>query len=151
VQHPHTGRYLLYVNYVRKDGGYGGNAVFESPRPDGPFALVQPVMNLVRLCPGPAAAAPCGSAQGGAGDFDVFVDPADGAGYVVYGANFWLSIERLAPDMLSSLGTNATWLAGPYSGSVRPADGFTRRPLSLPPLLSVLCSARRRALRCATG
>ena len=91
VQHPSSGRFLLYVNYVRKDGGYGGNAVLGADRPEGPFVMENPVMNLARLCPGPAAAPPCGEAQGGAGDYDVFVDPADGVGYIVYGANFWLS------------------------------------------------------------
>ena len=55
MQHPRTGRFLLYVNYVRKDGGYGGNAVFEAALPEGPFELKNPVMNLGRLCPGPAA------------------------------------------------------------------------------------------------
>ena len=52
VQHPRTGSFLLYVNYVRRDGGYGGNAVFEARSPVGPFVLRNPVMNLGRLCPG---------------------------------------------------------------------------------------------------
>lgn len=85
------------------------------------------MMNLGRLCPGPAASAPCGAAQGGAGDFDVFVDPADGAAYVVYGANFYLGVERLTPDMLNSTGVNATWAAGPFDGSVSP-DYFVEAP-----------------------
>ena len=127
VQHPVSKQFLLYVNYVRKDGGYGGNAVFSAKQPEGPFKLVNPVMNLARLCPGPASAEPCGKAQGGAGDFDVFVDPADGAGYIVYGANFYLSVEKLTPDLLSSTGINATWSSGPFAGSVSP-DYFVEAP-----------------------
>ena len=118
VQHPRTHGFLLYVNYVRKDGGYGGNAVLSAPAPEGPFRLENAAMNLARLCPGPAAQVPCGAAQGGAGDFDVFVDPMDGVAYIVYGANFWLSIEQLTPDMLNSTGQNASWVSGPFGGSV---------------------------------
>lgn len=53
----------------------------------------------------------------GVGDVSLFVDAADGGGYVAYAA--WLagvhgvSVERLAPDFLSSLGaTNATLSSG---------------------------------------
>jgi hypothetical protein len=92
-------------------------------------------MNLSRLCPGPAAAAPCGAAQGGAGDFDVFVDPNDpeGTAYVIYGANFYMGIEKLTPDMLAVAGgegasVNATWVGGPFGGSVSP-DYFVEAPV----------------------
>ena len=128
VQHPTTGIFLLYVNYVRSgDGGYGGNAVFEANQPEGPFTLVNPAMNISRLCPGPEALRPCGAAQGGAGDYDVFVDPADGAAYIVYSANFWLGIEELTSDMRSSTGRNASWAGGPFGGSVSP-DYFVEAP-----------------------
>ena len=127
VQHPTSMDFLLYVNYVRKDGGYGGNAVFRAERPEGPFSLVNPVMNLSRLCPGPAAMEPCGETQGGAGDFDVFVDPADGAAYIAYSAKHWLSVESLTPDMLSTTGVNASWVGGAFGGSIS-ADYFVEAP-----------------------
>mmetsp|Transcript_3805 Transcript_3805/g.5771 ORF Transcript_3805/g.5771 Transcript_3805/m.5771 type:complete len:245 (+) Transcript_3805:284-1018(+) len=83
-------------------------------------------MNITRLCPGPAASKPCGTAQGGAGDFDVFVD-TDGAGYLIYGANYWTSIEKLSEDFLSSTGLNATWENGPF-GSTVSNDYFVEAP-----------------------
>ena len=82
VRHPASGKYILYANFVGPKG-YGGNAVYVAPTPEGPFTLANSQMNIFRLCPGPAASKPCGPAQGGAGDFDVFVDD-DGAGYIVY-------------------------------------------------------------------
>jgi hypothetical protein len=122
-------RFLLYVNYVRKGGGYGGNAVFGAAHPAGPFTLLNPTMNLARLCPGPAASAPCGGAQGGAGDFDVFVDPADGAGYIVYSARHWISIERLTPDLQGSTGENATWADKTQFGGTVAPDYFIEAPV----------------------
>ena len=119
VLNPNTGLYTLFVNYVRQSGGYGGYAVYTATAPDGPFTLRNPVMNVTRLCPGPSASAPCGEAQGGAGDFDVFVDETDGAGYIVYGANFYNSIEKLTPDFLFSTGQNAS-ARGKFEGTVFP-------------------------------
>lgn len=128
VQNPKTNQYLLYVNYVRRDGSYGGNAVFSASHPAGPFALVNPAQNLARLCPGPAASTPCGESQGGAGDFDVFVDH-DGQGYIAYGANFYLSVEKLTPDLLNSTGENASFAdpAAKWGGNVS-ADYFVEAP-----------------------
>ena len=120
--------YLLYVNYVRASGGYGGNAVFGAPHPAGPFSLLNPVMNLGRLCPGPAASRPCGKAQGGAGDFDVFVDPQDGVGYIAYSAQHYISIESLTPDLLHSTGENATWIDKASFGGTAAPDYFVEAP-----------------------
>lgn len=64
--------------------------------------------------------------KGGAGDFDVFVD-VDGAAYITYGANYYLSVERLTPDMLHSTGENASWAGGLLGGSVSP-DYFVEAP-----------------------
>ena len=139
VRHPRSGAFVLFVNYVRTDGSYGGNAVYTSGgagsaggagSPEGPFALANPTMNLTRLCPGPAAAAPCGEAQGGAGDFDVFVDPADGAAYIIYGSQFYMSIEKLTPDFLDVDGAagNASIAGGQFGGSVFP-EYFVEAPV----------------------
>eukprot|EP01079_Euglenida_sp_SAG-EU17-18_P001658 gene1658-2867_t len=144
VYNPTTSLYTLFVNYVRKDGSYGGNAVYTAKAPEGPFTLANPVMNLARLCPGPAASKPCGPAQrcflehptptgmpcallsrGGAGDFDVFVD-SDGSGYIVYGSNFYMSVEELTPDFLNSTGKNAS-AGGKFGGTVFP-DYFVESP-----------------------
>lgn len=127
VLNPNTQLFTLFVNYVRENGGgYGGFAVYTASSPEGPFELRNPVMNVSRLCPGPAASPPCGEAQGGAGDFDVFVDERDGAGYLVYGANYYMSIERLTPDYLYSTGFNAT-SGGKFGGTVFP-EYFVEAP-----------------------
>ncbi len=72
VFNPITSLYVLFWNYVAP-AGYAGYAVATAPSPEGPFTLRNPQMNITRLCPGPVAKAPCGPAQGGAGDYDVFV------------------------------------------------------------------------------
>lgn len=129
VYNPSTRLYVLFVNYVATGGQYGGNAVFTAPHPAGPFILRTPQMALARQCPGPAIphGQPCGPGQGGAGDFDVVVDPADGAGYIVYSANYWTSIERLTLDFLDSTGENATVVGGQFGGSAFP-EYFTEAP-----------------------
>lgn len=125
VFNPTTLNYTLFVNFVRKSGGYGGFAVYTSASPEGPFDLRNPVMNISRLCPSQFVSAPCGPAQGGVGDFDVFVDD-DNQGYVIYGSNYWTSIERLSPDFLTSTGQNAS-AGGPFNGTVFP-DYFVEAP-----------------------
>lgn len=129
VYNPVTKLYVLFVNYVGKDGGYGGNAVFTAARPAGPFTLQTPQMNLARLCPGPAVPAgqTCGPAQGGCGDFDILVDPADGAGYIIYGCAYYTSIERLTPDYLNSTGMNSTVSGGVFGGTTFP-EYFSEAP-----------------------
>ena len=129
VFNPRTKEYVLFVNYVGLGGGYKGYAVYSAPSPEGPFALRNPQMNVTRLCPGPAAPGPsCGEAQGGCGDFDVFVDENDGQGYIVYGCNFYMSIERLTPDYIGNpTAGNASAPGGKFNGTVFP-DYFVEAP-----------------------
>eukprot|EP00947_MAST-08B_sp_MAST-8B-sp1_P006250 g6250.t1 len=132
VYNPSTKQWVLFVNYVEKaGGGYGGNAVFTAPHPAGPFTLRTPQMALTRLCPGPLTprGGACGAAQGGCGDFDVIVDPADGAAYIIYGCNFYMGIERLTPDFLDSAGagTNATVVGGVFGATTFP-EYFVEAP-----------------------
>eukprot|EP00041_Stephanoeca_diplocostata_P012805 m.215447 g.215447 ORF g.215447 m.215447 type:complete len:427 (+) comp19097_c0_seq3:50-1330(+) len=129
VHNPNTNLYVLFVNFVSKTHSYGGNAVFTAPTPAGPFTLKNKQMNLSRLCPGPAIpdGQPCGAAQGGCGDYDVLVDPRDGAAYIIYGCNFWMSIERLTDDYYNSAGENASIMNGAFNGNVFP-EYFTEAP-----------------------
>lgn len=155
VYNPTTKLYVLFVNYVTygysstispndtnasnikknnihnyrnsKSNGYAGYAVLTSPSPEGPFKLTNPQVNITRLCPGPVAKPPCGKAQGGAGDYTLFVDD-DGTGYLVYSAQYYMSIEQLTPDFLWSTGHNGTWQNGPFSNSVAP-DYFVEAPV----------------------
>ena len=130
VYNPHTKLYVLFVNYVMKDGGYGGNAVFTAEAPQGPFALQNPQMNLTRLCPGPAipTGQKCGAAQGGCGDYDVVVDSTDGSAWIIYGCNFYMSVEKLTPDYLFSAGLNSSVIGGGFGGSVYP-EYFVEAPV----------------------
>ena len=133
VHNPNTDEYVLFVNYVGSDGGYKGYAVYAAASPEGPFALRNPQMNVTRLCPGPAATGTCGEAQGGCGDFDVFVDD-DGQAYIIYGCNFYMSIERLTRDFYYSAYAddatkgNASAPGGKFSGTVFP-DYFVEAPV----------------------
>jgi beta-xylosidase len=130
VFNPNTNLWVLFVNYVSNGGGYGGNAVYSAPSPEGPFTLRTRQMALSRLCPGPANpdGSACGAAQGGCGDFDVFVDD-DGKGYIVYGCRHWNSIEPLTLDFYNSSphGFNATGPEFAFNGTVFP-DYFTEAP-----------------------
>ena len=133
VFNPLTKKYVLFVNYVGKDRiSYNGNAVFSSDFPEGPFTLETKKMNLTRLCPGPFASEPCGEAQGGCGDFDVLVDPADGQAYIAYGCQFYMSIEKLTADFynvapIPSSGNGNATAGGKFGGSVFP-DYFVEAP-----------------------
>lgn len=114
---------------MTRSNGYGGYAVLTSSSPAGPFTLRNKQMNITRLCPGPFATAPCGEAQGGAGDFDVFVDVRpDGRAeaYILYGANYYMSIEKLTDDFLYSTGQNAS-CGGKFDGTVYP-EYFVEAP-----------------------
>ena len=59
-----TKKYVLFVNYVSTGHAYKGYAVYSSNSPEGPFDLVNPILNVTRLCPGPVAGPICGKAQG---------------------------------------------------------------------------------------
>eukprot|EP00656_Telonema_subtile_P004896 TRINITY_DN12233_c0_g1_i2.p1 TRINITY_DN12233_c0_g1~~TRINITY_DN12233_c0_g1_i2.p1 ORF type:complete len:432 (+),score=71.70 TRINITY_DN12233_c0_g1_i2:132-1427(+) len=130
VYNPSTLRYVLFVNYVTKDNGYGGNAVFTADHPAGPFGLANPQMNLSRLCPGPyiPEGQKCGAAQGGCGDFDIIVDPKDNAAYIIYGCNFYMSVEKLSSDYLYSGGINATVSGGLFEGNSAFPEYFVEAP-----------------------
>jgi beta-xylosidase len=53
--------------------------------------------------------------RGAGGDYDLFVDD-DGQGYVVYSAAYFMSLEQLTPDFLSSTGKVATIVGQPSPG-----------------------------------
>jgi len=111
-----THRYVLWVNAVPAgplgvpDYFAATFAVATAAEPAGPFALV-------------TAAAPTRFA-GGVGDVALLVDPADGAGYVAYAA--WgagvhaVTVERLAPDFLSSAAAGAGGDPAASAGVVTP-------------------------------
>ena len=126
VYNPTTSLYVLLWNYVAPFG-YAGYGVATSASPAGPFTVRNHEMNITRLCPGPAASAPCGTAQGGAGDFDVYVD-TDGTAYIIYGANYYMSIEQLTPDYVYSTGRNATINGGQFGDTVF-AEYFIEAPV----------------------
>ena len=131
VENKRTGRFVLFVNYVGDGNSYNGNAVYSATHIEGPFTLENPVMNLSRLCPGPLAKAPCGEAQGGCGDFDVMVD-GDGAAYIAYGCNFYMSIERLTETFYDTAprlpgGRSNASAGGRFGGTVFP-DYFVEAP-----------------------
>ena len=98
--------------------------------PEGPFHLENPSMNLSRLCSHDEV---CGAAQGGCGDFDIFVDPRDGAGYIAYGCNYYMSIEKLTSDFTNTAPVpaggngNATVVGGAFNGTMFP-DYFVEAP-----------------------
>eukprot|EP00051_Salpingoeca_urceolata_P032757 m.17217 g.17217 ORF g.17217 m.17217 type:complete len:416 (+) comp5416_c0_seq2:753-2000(+) len=128
VYNPNTKLYVLFYNYVASYG-YAGYGVMTASSPAGPFTLINPKLNITRLCPGPVAKAPCGPAQGGAGDFDVFVDVTESGvaeAYLVYSAQFYMSVEKLTPDFAHSTGINAS-AGGKFGGTVFP-DYFVEAP-----------------------
>lgn len=85
-----SGLYVLWVNWLHP-GNFGSSAylVATSPTPSGPFTVVTEKV-------------PTAFQTGG--DFDIFVDDDDEA-YLIYtslASGHQISIERLAPDFLSS-------------------------------------------------
>ena len=131
VWNTQTEKYVLFVNYVGSTSGeYKGNAVYIADSPEGPFHLENPSMNLSRLCSHDEV---CGAAQGGCGDFDIFVDPKDGAGYIAYGCNYYMSIEKLTSDFTNTAPVpaggngNATVVGGAFNGTMFP-DYFVEAP-----------------------
>lgn len=53
VYNPNTHKYVLFVNYVTKSHGYGGNAVFLADSPEGPFSLANPPNESYSTVPRP--------------------------------------------------------------------------------------------------
>jgi hypothetical protein len=68
VYNPNTKLYVLYWNYVNKQGVYAGDGAATAKSPAGPFELQTQLVNTSYPT----------------GDFDVFVDK-DGSGYIIYG------------------------------------------------------------------
>jgi hypothetical protein len=95
VYNPNTHLYVRWWNYVALNGTYMGYAAATSSQPEGPFTLQVNIVNLTR-----------NNATSHAGDYHLFVDD-DGTGYVIYSANFWMSIEKLTPDFLASTGVTS--------------------------------------------
>jgi len=88
VLNPTTREYVLWWNYVYPNGTYAGFAVATSSTPEGPFEQRRALVPIAHLP---------------AGDFHLFVD-GDGKGYVLYSADFWITIEELTPDFLGVTG-----------------------------------------------
>jgi beta-xylosidase len=119
VYNPTTKLYVLFWNYITASKTGSRNGVATSPHPAGPWAVVNPMMNMARpLLPS--------NHNGSIGDFDVFVDD-DGAGYIVYSFGP-ISIEKLTPDYHNSAMVNASFLPGQFvqkeclSGTCLPED-----------------------------
>lgn len=85
VFNPNTCEYVLWWNYVYPNGTYAGFAVATSSKPEGPFEQRRTVVPIAHLP---------------AGDFHLFVDD-DGTGYVLYSADFWITVQELTRDFLS--------------------------------------------------
>jgi beta-xylosidase len=86
-----TGKYVLFWNQVAPNGTYLGFIAATADAPQGPFTIVGPV--------------PLTHSNDTyhAGDFKLFVDD-DGTGYIIYGAEFYMWIDKLSPDYLSTTG-----------------------------------------------
>lgn len=108
VYNPSTGLAVLWWNYNLK------YAAATAPGPAGPFVTVNDDVNVTR---------------GHHGDFALFVDPVDGTGYVVYSANYWMSIEQLTPDFLHSTGRNASIVDAQGSQGPLFPDYFIEAPV----------------------
>ena len=93
VWNPKTSEVVAWHNYVHPSGEYAGYAAYTAPRIEGPYALQRLVVNVTVQ-----------NATEQCGDYDLFVDPADGTGYAIMGCGFHMWIERLAPNMLDSAG-----------------------------------------------
>eukprot|EP00730_Choanoeca_flexa_P015117 TRINITY_DN6860_c0_g1_i1.p1 TRINITY_DN6860_c0_g1~~TRINITY_DN6860_c0_g1_i1.p1 ORF type:complete len:362 (+),score=60.38 TRINITY_DN6860_c0_g1_i1:2-1087(+) len=99
---PRTEQYVLWVNAV-PEGNFGGSfyVAATSATPEGPFAVQNENITMAHAAPG---------------DFDLFVDD-DGTGYLIYtsvneGHN--ISVEQLAPDMLSSTRNNSGFFGATF-------------------------------------
>jgi Glycosyl hydrolases family 43 len=88
ILNPLTNLWVLYWNYVYPSGTYAGCAAATSATPEGPFALQRELVNTTFK----------------GGDFHLFTDPKDNAGYIIYGASYKVTIEKLTPDYLSTQG-----------------------------------------------
>lgn len=95
VFHPRSQRYLLYWNYVNKQGQYAGNGLAAAASPAGPFTLVAELISTTFPT----------------GDFDVLVDD-DGTGYIIYSAMHLMFLEELSPQMNGTTGTGAKIVNG---------------------------------------
>lgn len=104
----HTGLWVLYWNYVYLNGTYAGCAAATSATaaPEGPFSLQTALVNT--------------TAKGG--DFHLFRDPADGTGYIIYGGDYKIMIEKLNADFLSTSGEAPYIFEDPF-------DYFSESPI----------------------
>jgi len=92
-------RYVLWFNFVLPDFSGSFVAIATSASREGPFTLA--VKNVTSL------------AHAATGDFDILLDE-DGSAYIIYTAHIFgpgpahlMSVERLAPDFMSSTGANS--------------------------------------------
>lgn len=88
-----TGTYVLWWNWVAKNGSYMGYAAATASTPAGPFTL------QVDVVPGLVA----NNHSWHGGDYHRFVDD-DGVPYVIYSSNHYMFIDQLADDQLSGIG-----------------------------------------------
>ena len=93
VWNPNTKQVVAWHNYVHPNGDYAGYAAYTAPAIEGPYTLQREVVNVTVQ-----------NATEQCGDYDLFVDPADGTGYAIMGCGFHMWIERLAPNLLDSAG-----------------------------------------------
>ena len=116
VYNPNTKLFVLFWNYVSKEGAYAGDKAATAPHPAGPWTVktAKPINTTFPT-----------------GDYDVFVD-RDGTGYIIYSANHLMYLEQLNPDYLSSTGIMPSIPHGIPSPSPSPP---------LPPPSSLKCPA----------
>ena len=76
--------------------GYAGNGVATASSPAGPFTVQTDLLNTTYHT----------------GDFDVYVDPVSGDGWIIYSMLYKLWMEKLTPDFFATTGESATMVGG---------------------------------------
>jgi hypothetical protein len=104
VFHAPSNTYIMWFNWVVLDFSASYIAIATSPTREGPFTLHTQNVTL---------------AHAATGDFAIFLD-SDGAAYVIYTAHIFgpgpahlMSVEKLAPDFLSSTLQNSGYFGHP--------------------------------------
>ena len=134
IFNPSTREFVLWFNWFLIDGKWNRCffGVAASANPAGPFALVS--RNVSTL------------AYTDVGDLNLFVDEADGAGYIIYTSHInagsyspahVMSVERLTPDYYATLGAAAS--SGPIGASNVEAPMFFKRGSSYHAVFGQCC------------
>ena len=107
IYNSNTGLFVLWYNWVAANGTYMGFAAYTSPTISGTYTLQKEVVQLTHA-----------NSTYHAGDFHLYVSDPDANGnttaYVIYGAEFWMWIDKLTPDFLGTTGEFVNQLGGIY-------------------------------------